>query len=129
MPSQSATTNTACADTDAPVADCVLVTLLNSAVLTADGEYEMRSITLEAARALLRQRGFASALGHEATAHVMSALLGIDCPVRRVTYRQPRGASALVLRLNQRLDQGRVLCRVEEIEAIGYSLSLLHRRS
>lgn len=105
------------------------VTLLNAPVLTAEGVYSFTAISTEEAHALVRERGFLSAIGHADSARLLSVLLAIDCSVNRIDYRQQPGELALVLRLARRLSEGAVLRSVEEIEAVGYSLALLTRLS
>lgn len=103
------------------------VTLLNAPVLTADGTFRLTPISVPKARAAVQKLGFRSAIGHADSARLLSLLLGIDCPVNRVDYRQQPGELALVLRLARRLPEGVVLRSIEEIESIGYSLALLTR--
>lgn len=103
------------------------VVLLNAPVLTNDGKYRMRSLPVEEASALVRAHGFDSAIGHAQTANIISRLLQIDCPARRVEVRQRPGQVALVFRLTRRLEEGRILHSTEEVEQIGYSFATLER--
>ncbi|WP_127803924.1 DUF1874 domain-containing protein [Hydrogenophaga sp. NH-16] len=103
------------------------VALLNAAVMTADGMYALREIPLGEARLLVRTHGFVSAIGHEATANVVSRLLQIDCPMNRHFFKQDAGQIALVFRLKQRLPEGFIVRSEEELEALGYSFARLKR--
>lgn len=101
--------------------------LLNAPIMTADGVYTLRELELCQARDLVSTRGFESAIGHEATAKLVSELLGIRCPMRRVTYRQQPGQTALVLRLGRRMEEGKVLSNRAELEEAGFSFAVLTR--
>lgn len=82
--------------------------LLNSPVLTDYGIFMFKKIGLEEAKEFTRDT-FVSAIGHEGTARLLSALLGTDIPVNRIAIRMERGSQALVCRLKTRLEEGRVL--------------------
>ncbi len=103
------------------------ITLLNSPVLTEPGAYRMYRVTTEDAGHLVHSQGFASAIGHEATARLISGLLNIECPVARQTYRQAVGEQALVFRLDRRMPEGEVVHSLAALEAIGYSWAVLER--
>ncbi len=103
------------------------VALLNAAVMTADGMYSLRVIPLGEARQLVRTHGFVSAIGHEATANVISRLLQINCPMNRHDFKQNPGQIALIFRLKHRLAEGLVVRSEEELEALGYTFARLKR--
>jgi hypothetical protein len=103
------------------------VWLLNAPILTAEGLFRCRTMVLDEARALVAAQGFESAIGHALTAAVLSDLLAIDCPVRRVEFQQAQGQLAIVFRLARRIEEGRVLHDRAEIEKVGYSFLLLTR--
>jgi len=105
--------------------DRIPALLLNAPVLTADGIYSMRTISLEQARRLAAQHGIDSAIGHDATAAILSTLLGLSVPVMRKRVVQVTSQTAIVFRL----PEGVVLARVEEIEALGYEFAQLDRLS
>lgn len=109
--------------------DRIPALLLNAPVLTADGIYSMRTISLEQARRLAAQHGIDSAIGHDATAAILSTLLGLSVPVMRKRVVQVTSQTAIVFRLLERLPEGVVLARVEEIEALGYEFAQLDRLS
>jgi len=104
---------------------------LNASILTTYGVYRYEPVTPEAAQQLIAEfrrtgRDLYSAVGHRATAALMTRLLGIDVPFNRVTIEQAVGEPAIVLRLNQRPPEGLVLS-IADIEAIGYELGLVTR--
>lgn len=105
-----------------------VITILNTSVITAYGEYEYRPLALDDARRLVREQPWRSAVGHEATAAMIGELLGIVCPVNRIEYEQGCGECALVFKLARRGPEGRILSR-EEIEASGVRWGILARRS
>jgi hypothetical protein len=73
--------------------------LLNSAVLTAPGQYNYRLISVETARAWYLQAPVVSTIGYEQTAEALSDLLGEPVPVNRQTIVMAPGDEALVFRL------------------------------
>lgn len=101
--------------------------LLNTSIITADGEFTLRTITLDDALELVESaNGLDSAIGHDSTAQIMSELLRVDVPVNRQMFEQQPGQQALVFKLNGRPPEGAILSR-EDIEKIGYSFKLLSR--
>ena len=104
--------------------------LLNTSILTNDGEYSLRTITLEEAQALVQAQSdnLDSAIGHESTAQIMTTLLGVDVAVNRQMFAQEVGQTALVFKLNGRPPEGKILT-AEEIEKIGYKWQVLERRA
>lgn len=100
--------------------------ILNTSILTNDGEYKLESISLEKAVAFTQATDIDSAVGHESTAQILTEILGVDIPVNRQMFAQEVGQKALVFKLNGRPPEGKILNR-EEIEAIGYSFKLLTR--
>jgi len=99
------------------------VYILNSAILTSHGKYYFFPLSTEGARRRL-ERGFVSAVGHEATAKVLSRILGVEVPVNRIRIKMEPGDEAVVFRLHERLPEGKVLS-AEELEKHGYDLGLL----
>ena len=102
------------------------ILLLNSPVLTAEGTYRLTACSVEDARALVRERGFVSAVGHQGAAEIMSRELAIDCPMRRVRELQLPGHTAIVLRLSQRTEEGEVLSTAR-MQLVGYEFLRLER--
>ncbi len=102
-----------------------MVTLLNSPRLTDFGSYQYRSITIDEVRRKIGA-GYQSAIGHPATAKVLSDLLGVEVKSHRMNYRQQPGEQAIVFELNRRPPEGAVLELVDIIN-IGYRFGLLTR--
>jgi len=103
------------------------ITALNVAVLTAPGRFRLISVTPEDARKIWKETPIReSAIGHEATAKVMSTLLDDDIPVNRVKFVQEAGEIVMVLQMRERIPEGTVLTTVEEMDAIGYDFFLLY---
>lgn len=105
--------------------------LLNTSILTSFGIYTYKLLTLEEARALVskfQQEGkpIQSAIGHQTTAELLSALLGIAVAVNRMDVRQTIKTVALVFKVKGRPPEGKVLSR-EELEKMGYEFELLTR--
>lgn len=103
------------------------IALLNTSILTTDGEYTMHTIPVDQARELVQdEAGYISAIGHESTASILSTLLGVDVPVNRILFEQAVGQQVIVFKLNGRPPEGQILTEAE-IKEIGYSFKLLIR--
>lgn len=129
--------------------------LLNTSILTNAGTYKMEPISLQAAQvlyhsalvverlghALAESNGIASdsvgvesAVGHQATADILSQLLNANTPEReqvpvlmnRIAFAQAEGQHALVFKIRGRIPEGTVLAR-EQIDQLGYDFFLLRR--
>ena len=101
------------------------VAILNTSILSEYGSYAYEPLTAQEARRLVAD-GFVSAVGHQATAEVLSAALGVDIPMNRIAFTQQPGQQAIVLKLRSRPGEGVILTK-EEVERIGYELALLTR--
>jgi len=102
------------------------VALFNGTVATTNGLYSVKDIDIETAKRYIKEKGFISAIGHEATAQIMSEVLEVDIPMNRIQFYQQPGQIAIVFKLNQRPDEGVILDK-EEVENIGYSLKIMKR--
>lgn len=102
--------------------------LLNCAILTAPGTYEMVNCSLEDARELVKRSGDAvqSYIGHSATADVMTTLLKTPICVNRAEFTHAPTQTALVFQVNKRLPEGTILTEAELLE-IGFSFKVLTR--
>jgi len=102
------------------------VALFNGTVATTNGLYSVKDIDIDSAKEYIRERGYVSAIGHEATAQIMSEILEADIPMNRIQFYQQAGQIAIVFKLNKRPDEGIILDK-EEVEQIGYSLKVMER--
>ena len=101
--------------------------LLNAPIFTTAGEYSVTDISLDEAKNLVNDATeLDSAIGHQSTAEIMTTLLEKDVQFNRQIFKQEVGQKALVLKLNGRPEEGKILT-AEEIEKIGYKFQLLER--
>ena len=102
--------------------------ILNTSIITADGDYSLRTITLERAKTLLTQHDneVNSAVGHQSTADILTTLLGVEVPVNRQLYTQSAGEVALVFKVNGSPPEGQILTE-EQVAAIGYTFKVIVR--
>jgi len=101
------------------------VFLFNVTVLTGGpGCYQLSPLTIGEAKELWNNPDYekVSAIGHQATADVMSVLMGEKIPMNRIEAVQEPGDIAICMKLNVRIQEGTVLTEVEQIEKIGYKL-------
>lgn len=107
------------------------LTFLNAPVVTAPGVFNYEKLSPQAARKIIHDfeksgRAIETAVGHEATAELMTRLLKFPVKFNRTEFVQESGDVALIFRLHKRAPEGKVLC-CEELEAIGYEFGLLTR--
>lgn len=102
-----------------------MITILNTSILTSNGVYRMKTISLDEAKEQIAD-GFKSAVGHQATAEILTELLGVEVAVNRIMFEQADNSSALVFKLKGRPPEGAILSR-KEIEEIGYEFKILER--
>jgi len=102
------------------------VMLLNTSIVTGHGAYSYVPCSLDQAKALVGSRGYKSAIGHDATAAVLTEMLVVPVAVNRIDYAQAPGGVALVFKLKKRAPEGTILNRTQ-IEEIGYEFGLLMR--
>lgn len=103
-----------------------MVTILNTSILTNYGTYSYEPLSLYEAQQLIENNSFQSAIGHQATADILTSLLGVTVPMNRIQYSQQTGDTALVFKLKGRAEEGKILT-IAEIEAMGYEFALLKR--
>lgn len=101
--------------------------ILNTSILTVDGLYALRTISLSEAIHLVRSAdGIDSAVGHVSTSQILTELLGAEICVNRQVFAQVVGQKALVFKLCGRPEEGKILSR-EAIERMGYEFKILER--
>ncbi|MCX8008716.1 MAG: YddF family protein [Patescibacteria group bacterium] len=104
------------------------VYVLNSPILTSFGKYEYNELTLEEAKTKLQSSEIISAIGHQSTADAISALTEVDVPMNRATVNMKSGEEAIVIKVNGRLPEGKVLSK-DELNSIGFTFGLLVKTS
>jgi len=103
--------------------------VLNSIIVPVDFQNKqgyvvsLWKIDLETAKKIVREMPFTSAVGHEATAKVLSELLGVEIPYNRITVRMKEGDAGLHFVLRTRLPEGKVLSE-EELRQLDFDLVL-----
>ena len=71
-------------------------------------------------------RSFTSAIGHEATAKIITTQLGVNVSVNRVSIRLNQGDTLIVYQLLKRLEEGKILSEDEmrQLQAKWYVVTL-----
>lgn len=103
--------------------------LLNTSIITTVGTYKMVDLTLAQAKDLAQANkdNLLSAIGHNATADVLTKLLGVDVPANRIVFSQDIGQQAIVLKMRGRLPDDVKDLTVDDMQQIGFDLFLLTR--
>jgi len=83
----------------------------------------LKKVSREQVVELLKKNEFTSAVGHQSTAEVLTAILGIQIPMNRIAVKMNVGDVGIHFFLKQRLQEGAVLDK-EELEKIEYDLIL-----
>lgn len=100
------------------------VYLFNTSIMPTPGLcYQLENISLEEAKEMCSTFVAVSAIGHKATADILSALLGRDVEVNRIEASVQAGDRAIILKMAGRPPEGKILS-VQEMEEIGYTLLL-----
>jgi len=102
--------------------------ILNTSIITSEGTFTLKDITLEEARNLIKENEILSAVGHQSTSDILTTLLETEISVNRIQFVQETRQKALVFKLNGRPEEGKILTS-EELEAIGYKFQLLTKIS
>lgn len=103
---------------------------LNAPVLTSYGDFRFERLNLDEAKDLIKEfhsdetKSVESAIGHSATAEILSELLEFKVETNRIEFFQRAEDAVLVFKLKRRASEGAVLNQLE-IEEIGYEFGLL----
>ncbi len=103
--------------------------LFNASILTSYGTFCFELLTFDEARELVNayrreNKEIISAVGHQATAELMSEILKFPVNKNRLDFSQKVDEAALIFKLKKRADEGEILSRAE-IEEVGYEFGLL----
>ena len=82
-----------------------------------------KRVTVTEAKQLVASQPFVSAVGHEATAKVLSQLLGVNIPFNRVTVFMQPGDRAIHFFLKTRIPEGKILSE-DELRSLDFWLVL-----
>ncbi|MFZ8856649.1 MAG: STIV orfB116 family protein [Candidatus Caldarchaeales archaeon] len=102
--------------------------VLNTLVIPIDFErfpkvtVKIRKASIEEVRQML-SRGFVSAIGHQATATLLSQLLGIEVPFNRVTVKAEPGDILIHFVLRERIPEGKILT-LEELQRLPFDFAI-----
>jgi Domain of unknown function (DUF1874). len=102
------------------------VYIFNSLILPISPQYRkaiavIQRISADEAKELLKNNTFVSVVGHEATAQLLTQLLGVNIPTNRIAVQLQKGDTGLHFVLKQRLPEGKVLS-YDELKALQYEL-------
>ncbi len=103
--------------------------VLNSLIVPVDFSQKqgfvvsLWQIDLQTARRIIKEMPFVSAVGHEATAKVLSELLGVEIPHNRIAVKMKECDAGLHFVLRTRLPEGKVLSE-EELKQLDFDLVL-----
>ncbi len=107
---------------------------MNAPILTAEGGYEYKESSVSICRELIESYKnetdggceVMSAVGHQATADILTDLFGMEVPMNRINYQQETGDTAIVFKLNKRPEEGKILTK-EEMMEIGYKIYVMEK--
>ena len=102
------------------------VAVLNSSIVTADGLYDLETVSLEEARQMVKGK-ITSFVGHQPTNDVLTRLLGVEIPYNRGLFTHQVGQVALVCRLEGGRIPNGVQLSESELAKLGFSFKRLIR--
>ena len=83
----------------------------------------LKKISKDQAVEILKNNNFVSAVGHQSTAEVLTAILGVHIPMNRIAVRMGKGDVGIHFFLKQRLPEGAVLGE-EELKKLDFDFIL-----
>ena len=89
------------------------------------GTYKSNLISLQEAKELVKIEAFTSAVGHSATAELMSDVLNADIPLNRTRISLECGDKMLCFKMRPRLGEGVIIKSRDILEKIGYNFVLV----
>ncbi len=103
--------------------------LFNASILTDYGTFRFELLSFEQAKELVQSyqnanKEIISAIGHQATAEIMSEILEYPVAKNRLEFTQKTDEAALIFKLKKRAEEGEILSRAE-IEEVGFEFGLL----
>jgi len=100
--------------------------VLNSATLPLEPgrEYiiKAKELSIEEAKKILQSEQFISAVGHQSTAEALTNIFGVEIKFNRIQIQLKPGDKLISIILKKRLEEGKVIKTVEELNAIGYDI-------
>lgn len=103
--------------------------VMNALIIPIDFErypkalVKIRKASVEEVRRLLSNENFVSAVGHEATAALLTQLLGVKIPYNRITVKLGPGDICAHFVLKTRIPEGKVLT-LEELKELAFDLAI-----
>jgi hypothetical protein len=103
--------------------------VLNTLVIPIDFErnervtVKIRKASVEEVRRLLQSNQFVSAVGHQATAVLLTQLLGVEVPMNRITIKAKPGDKLVHFVLRERIPEGRVLT-LDKLKLLPFDLAI-----
>lgn len=80
-----------------------------------------KQVPLSYVRELLKKGNIISAVGHQATADLLSSLLGMKIPMQRRMIKIKKEQDVIIVfSLTKRLSEGKIISSEEEIKTMGY---------
>ena len=90
---------------------------------------KIRKVQIQEARSIIvkamNNSSFTSAVGHQATAEVLSRILAVQIPMNRISVQLQYGDEVIATSLGVRLQEGKVLS-AEELAAIADKITFYH---
>jgi len=100
--------------------------ILNSSTLPLEPgrEYliKAKQLSIEEAKKILQNEPFTSAVGHQSTAEALTNIFGVEIKFNRIQIQLKPGDKLISIILKKRLEEGKILKTVEELQEVGYDI-------